>query len=454
MNKDFMLTSALSCELYREVRDLPIVDYHCHLDAMQILNDEPYENITQMWLYGDHYKWRLMRTAGVAEKYITGDAGDFEKFEKYIQALSYAIGSPLYHWSKMELSKYFGVEEEILPQNAELIYKKANEAIKTKCLSPKRIIAMSNVEAICTIEEIFCDLAAHKALAASRFETKVLPAIRGDKAINIEDENFGAYIQKLSEVTRIRITNLTDLLFALDKQLDAFLNAGCVSADYAFEGLNYEKASSAEVNKIFCDALCGRVHDKDKYITYVLTHMIRGSYKRGFAVQLHAGAKRNNNAAMYKLLGADTGYDSVSDRSYMDGLVKILNDCKNIGKTIIFNLNPADNAMVATTVGCFVDGECAGKVQMGAAWWFNDTFDGMTEMLKATCNLSYLKSFVGMLTDSRSIISYPRHDYFRRILCSFVADFVNRGEFTPNTDILKEIVSSVSYYNAKNYFNI
>lgn len=451
MKENYAIFNKTGLELYGKVKNLPIIDYHCHLSAEEIYNDKQYESITQMWLYGDHYKWRQMRTYGIDEKYITGDSSDYEKFVKYIEMLTYAIGSPLYVWSKLELSNYFDVEEDINVDNAKIIYEKCNAAIKAKHLCPSTIMKMSRVESICTIEDVYSDVKYHK-LMQGKTGTKILPAIRFDKAINILDGSFNSYMDKLGKATGIEIKKLDDLTCAIDSQIQAFADVGCVSADIAFEGLNYDEISSVEANAIFIDALGGNVHDADKFLCFMLRYILPRCYEKGFALQIHIGAMRNNNAKMFAKLGADTGYDSVSDAKYLSGLKSLLSSLDYVGKTIIFNINPADNQQISTLVGCFVGDGVKGKVQMGAAWWFNDNVKGINEQFEVLCATSLLSTFVGMLTDSRSILSYPRHDYFRRLLCNFVGDQAERGLFTDNEKILTKLVSDVSYFNAKRYF--
>lgn len=453
MKADFALKNKTAVALYDEIKSLPIVDYHCHLSAKEIYEDENFGSITKVFLAADHYKWRLMRSFGIDEKYVTGDADDFEKFEKYVECVSYAVGSPLYAWTMLELDAYFDYSGELLPEKAREIYETANRAINEKDLRPSSVMKISSVEAVCTIEEAFADLKYHE-LLLGKTETKILPAFRGDKIINVFDKDFAKYVEKLASVSDTEIYDLNSLLKALDKQLDRFKKLGCVSADFAFEGLNYVSSTKDEVDGIFKKALKGDVADGDKYISFVASYLLNRCYKLGFGVQLHFGAIRNNNEKAYLALGADSGYDSISDLPYLHGLKGLLNSVDEVGKTIIFNLNPADNAIVATFCGNFVSGGVKGKVQSGAAWWFNDTLDGMTEMLKVQGNLTHLATNVGMLTDSRSFTSYPRHDYFRRILCTFLGQKAEDGEFANNFELLKKIASDVSYFNAKEYFGI
>lgn len=453
MKNTFALKNKTAERLYEEVKNLPIIDYHCHLSAKEIYEDENFGNITKVFLAADHYKWRLMRSFGIDEKYITGDADDFSKFEKYIECVSYAVGSPLYAWTVLELHTYFDYDGDILPEKAREIYETANRAIKEKDLKPSTVMKISKVEAVCTIEEAYADLRYHELLLGNT-ETKILPAFRGDKIINIFDVNFKKYVELLSQNTGVDVCDMTTLLNALDKQIERFGALGCISADFAYEGLNYVASTFEEAEEAFRNALSGKEFDGDKYVSFVSTYLLDKCYKYGFGVQLHFGAIRNNNEKMYKALGADAGYDSISDVPYLHGLRGLLNSVDEVGKTVIFNLDPADNAMIATFCGNFVSGGVKGKVQPGAAWWFNDHYDGMTEMLKNQGNLTHLATNVGMLTDSRSFTSYPRHDYFRRILCTFLGNKAEDGDFTDNMEILVKIARDISYFNAKEYFNL
>ena len=453
MKANFVLKNKTAERLYEEVKDLPIIDYHCHLSAKEIYEDKNFGNITNVFLAADHYKWRLMRSYGIDEKYITGDADDFSKFEKYIECVSYAVGSPLYAWTVLELHTYFDYDGDILPEKAREIYDVANKAIREKDLKPSTVMKLSKVEAVCTIEEAFADLKYHE-LLLGKTATKILPAFRGDKIINVFDSNFAKYVGILSENTGVEIKDIESLLLALDKQLERFSKLGCVSADFAYEGLNYVPSTKEEADEALRNAMSGKAFEGDKYVSYLSTYLLDKCYKLDFGVQLHFGAIRNNNEKMYARLGADSGYDSISDVPYLHGMRGLLNSVDEVGKTVIFNLNPADNAIIATFCGNFVSGGVKGKVQPGAAWWFNDHLDGMTEMLKVQGNLTHLATNVGMLTDSRSFTSYPRHDYFRRILCTFLGKIAEEGEFTDNFDVLKKLAKDISYFNAKEYFGL
>ncbi len=457
MNK-VLLSNKTAVRLYKYIRSLPIFDYHCHLSVKEMYEDKPYNNLTEVWLMGDHYKWRQMRTFGINEDLITGKGSDYDKFYAYISMLETAVGNPLYLWSQLELEYYFGVTYPLTRRYAKLIWDKANHAIAATKFSPLYAIGMSNVDTVCTTEEIFCDLMYHRLLAGrTEIKTKILPAFRGDRAINISSPEFAKNIAKLADVSNLVIRTLEDLQQALCDRLDAFKAEGCVTTDFAIEGLVYEPCSFEDADALFRAALKGEVKDENKYRSYITHFMLKECYQRGFSVQLHIGAMRNNNSLMLEKLGADTGFDMVSDKSYIEGLRDLLDVLcreKVLGKTIIFNLNPADNALIGTLIGCFQGNQegTKGKLQFGAAWWFNDTKIGIETQMKSLSELSHFGSFVGMLTDSRSFISYTRHDYFRRLLCSYVGELAEKGEFTSEAQVLSKVVSDVAYQNAKRYF--
>ena len=455
-----LLTNSTAKKLYKYVKDFPIFDYHCHLSVKEMYENKPYNNLTEIWLKGDHYKWRQMRTFGVSEESITGDASDWDKFYNYIAMLETAVGNPLYLWSAFELEFYFGVTYPLTRTYAKKIWDKANAVIQKTQFSPLTAIGMSNVDTVCTTEEIFCDLQYHRLLRnRDEIKTKILPAFRGDRAINIDSPEFIKNIEKLAGVANFGIRSLEDMEDALRQRLDAFKENGAVTSDFAIEGLNYFRSTREDADAVFRAALKGEVKDVDVYKNYMIRFLLTECYKRGFSVQLHIGAMRNNNTAMNLRLGADTGFDSISTEQYQTGLKNLLDDLNmsgTLGKTIIFNLNPADNEYVGTLIGCFQGSEdgVKGKLQMGAAWWFNDTKNGILNHFKALSELSHFGSFLGMLTDSRSFISYTRHDYFRRLMCSYVGELSEKGEFTKDWGVLRKVVGDVAYENAKRFFTI
>ena len=462
MKGNVLLTNSTAKKLYKYATGFPIFDYHCHLSVKEMYENKPYKNITEIWLKGDHYKWRQMRTFGVSEEFITGDASDYDKFYSYISMLETAVGNPLYLWSQFELQFYFGIRYPLTRSYAKKIWDEANAVIEKTSFSPLTAIGMSNVDTVCTTEEIFCDLRYHRLLREKgEIKTKILPAFRGDRAINIDSPEFAKNIAKLGDVASFVIRNLEDMEDALRQRLDAFKEQGAVTSDFAIEGLNYKKISREDADASFRAGLKGEMEkvDLDGYKSYMLHFLLKECYKRGFSAQLHIGAMRNNNTFMNLRLGADTGFDSVAVTPYQTGLRDLLDDLNTegvLGKTIVFNLNPADNAYIGTIIGCFQGGQdgVKGKIQMGAAWWFNDTKAGILNHFKALSELSHFGSFVGMLTDSRSFISYTRHDYFRRLLCSYVGELAEKGEFTKDEGVLRKVIADVSYNNAKRFFTI
>ena len=401
INDKFMLKNKTARELYKAVKDLPIIDYHCHLVPKMIADDYKFKNAYELFLGGDHYKWRQMRTFGIDEKYITGDADDYEKFEAYAKAKPYMIGNPLFHWTQLELKRYFGIDEILCEETCREIWDKCNELLAKDEYSAKNLIKMSNVEVICTTDNPYDDLEYHKEL--KDFGTKVLPTFRPD---------------------------LKEIKSDITERMDYFASVGCKLSDHAIDEMNDEL-----IDKI--------VFLGEEYA------------KRGWTMQLHIGALRNNNTRMFKTLGADTGFDSINDFEIAKGISTILNrlDEKDmLPKTILYCLNPKDNYVLGTMLGNFQRGPAKGKIQFGSGWWFNDNKDGMEGQMKALSNLGMISTFVGMLTDSRSFVSYPRHEYFRRILCNLLGEWVEDGEYPKDMERLKKIAQDICYYNAKNYF--
>jgi len=455
INDNFLLHSDLSKKLYNDFcKDLPIYDYHCHLSAEEIYRDEKFSDLYEIWLKGDHYKWRLMRLSGIPEEEITGNAEPYGKYLKYVASLEKAIGNPLYHWSHLELARCFKIDDIIKTENAEIIWKKANDYIENNRYSPRKAIKEFNVDTVVTTEEVFSDLKYHKLLKEDKnFKTQVLPSFRGDKLVNL---NFDA-IRKLSEVTDIKIKHLDDLLSAISKQIEFFDLNGARSADMGLEGFVFRDADYEDVEETFLkarDNIDLTSEEREAFGTFMMLYLLREFYGRGWAVMLHIGARRNNNTFEFIRKGADRGFDSVSDKKYSEGLNILLDVLKyhgDLGKTVIFNLNPADNYLVGTAIGNFSDDKA--RMQFGMAWWFNDHKEGIINMMKDLGSLSNFSDFLGMLTDSRSFISYVRHEYFRRILCDFVAGKVLSGEYPEEIRLIEETVKGISYYNAKKYFN-
>lgn len=460
MDKDFLLSTPVAVKLFHDyAAKQPIIDYHCHINPREIAEDRKFENITQVWLGGDHYKWRLMRSAGVDEKYITGDASDREKFQKWAEVVGKAIGNPLLHWSHLELQRYFGYYGVLNGETAEEVWNLCNKKLAEADMSVRGLIKQSGVEVICTTDDPVDSLEWHKLLASdSSFETKVYPAWRPDKAMNIEKKDFTDYIAKLSEVSGIEIKSYSDLKNALIKRMDFFGEMKCCVSDHALEYVYYAPASESEIEDIFSRKLGGEaISDADvkSYKTMFMLFCGKEYQKRGWVMQLHYGTKRDNNTKMFEKLGPDTGYDCINNYAPSSETAEYLNALEKenaLPKTIIYSLNPHDNQAIDTILGCFQSNEAVSKIQHGSAWWFNDHKTGMREQLISLGNLGYLAGFVGMLTDSRSFLSYPRHEYFRRILCDFFGELVENGEFPDDLNTLGEIVNDISYNNAKNYF--
>ena len=461
MDKDFLLSTPTAVTLFEEYASKqPIIDYHCHINPKEIAEDRRFENITQVWLGGDHYKWRLMRSAGVDEKFITGDASDREKFQKWAEVLGKAIGNPLLHWSHLELQRYFGYNGVLNGETAEEVWQLCNKKLAEDGMTVRGLIRQSGVEIICTTDDPVDSLEWHKVIAAdSSFETKVYPAWRPDKAMNIEKPDFIEYINKLSDVSDIRIDSFKALKEALSKRMDFFSEMKCCVSDHALEYVYFAPASDEEIEEIFARKLNGETLSADdvkRFKTMFMLFCGGEYYNRGWIMQLHYGAKRDNNSRMFEKLGPDTGYDCINNYAPSSETADFLNalECKGtLPKTIIYSLNPHDNQAIDTILGCFQSSEAVSKIQHGSAWWFNDHKTGMREQLISLGNLGYLAGFVGMLTDSRSFLSYPRHEYFRRILCDLLGELAENGEFPDDIKTLGEIASDISYNNAKNYFN-
>ena len=460
MDEDFLLSTPTAVKLYNDyAANLPIIDYHCHLVPSEIASDRRFENITQLWLGADHYKWRLMRSAGVDEKYITGNASDYEKFRKWAEVLGSSIGNPLYHWSHLELRRYFDYYGTLSEKTADEVWEKCNGKLSDGSFSAKQLIMRSNVETVCTTDDPADSLAFHREIASDKsFTTRVLPAWRPDKAAGIDKPSFCEYIASLSSASGIKIYSFEALREALRLRMDFFEENGCKVADHGMDYVSCNIVRDDEVERIFSDGLNGKALTAAEISAYKTAFNLfcgREYARRGWVMQLHYGVKRDNSSRLYSAAGADCGCDCILGTSPLNELADFLNEldsASRLPKTIIYSLNPNDNQAIETIMGCFQNGEAAGKLQHGAAWWFNDNLTGMKDHLTSLGNLGYLAGFVGMLTDSRSFLSYTRHEYFRRILCSHIGELVERGEFPQDYDILGRIVSGISYYNAKKYF--
>lgn len=461
INDGFLLKSDTAKRLYEAAKDMPIIDYHCHIDPREIYENRRFDNITQVWLGGDHYKWRLMRSNGVTEDEITGDADDYTKFLRFAEMLPKAIGNPMYHWCHLELKRFFGYDGVLNGDTAREVYDLCNKKLRQDGMTVRAIIEKSNVKMIGTTDDPADDLKWHKLIAEDKsFKTAVCPTFRPDKAVNIDKAGFADYIKKLSAAAEIDIKTVSDVKAALEKRLDYFCSLGCRATDHGLDYVVYEPASEETVNEIFKRALRGeRVSqsEADRYKTELMLFLGEKIAEKGIVMQLHYGAQRNTNTVMFNKLGADTGFDCISVKNCgeaLTGFLNALNVKGKLPKTIIYSLNPNDNELIDTVLGCFQGTEAQGKIQHGSAWWFGDTKSGMEAQLKSLANLSLLGNFVGMLTDSRSFLSYTRHEYFRRILCNLLGEWVENGEYPDDKITLETIVKDISYNNAKKYFNI
>lgn len=460
MDKDFLLSTETAKKLYHEYAEvMPIIDYHCHINPREIYEDRQFDNITQVWLGGDHYKWRQMRSNGVEERYITGDATDREKFQKWAETLEMAIGNPLYHWSHLELKQYFGYEGNLNGDTAEEVWNLCNEKLADKSMSARNLVKNSGVRLLCTTDDPVDSLEWHKKLKEDEsFNVQVLPTWRPDKAMNIEKGDYLEYIQKLSEVSGIAITDFASMLKALQNRMDWFEEIGCRISDHGLEYVFYTPATEEEIEAIFAKRLYGEMVSREeelKFKTAFLVAMGRAYYKKGWAMQLHYGVKRDNNKSIFKKLGPDAGIDSISNYAPSAELADFLNalaETDELPKTILYSLNPIDNAAIGTVIGCFQDSSAVGKIQHGSAWWFNDHKQGMRDQMVSLANLGLLGNFIGMLTDSRSFLSYTRHEYFRRIMCELIGGWVENGEYPADYKVLEKIVKGISYNNAVRYF--
>ena len=459
MDKDFLLNTQCAKKLYFDfAKDMPICDYHCHLSPKEIYENKQPESITQLWLSGDHYKWRAMRSAGVEEKFCTGDASSKEKFLAFAKTLQYCIGNPLYHWAHLELQRYFGIDTPLNEKTAEDIYERANKSIAEGDFRPQSLIKSSNVKYVCTTDDPTDDLEYHKLLAGQDLPFKVLPSFRPDKALNIENEGFIDYIETLGKLTGRKIKSVDGVIEALCDRADYFNECGCKVSDQAFNYVPFKEADEDDLEELFKKALKGKAlkkKDIDRYKTAVMKALGKKYSELGWVMEVHIGALRNNNTLMFNKLGADTGFDSVGDCEIAEPLSRFLDSlCKEecLPKTILFNLNDKDNIVLATMLGNFQSSEAESKIQFGPAWWFLDTMDGMTAQMKSLANLGVLGKFVGMETDSRSFTSYARHEYFRRIMCRLIGQWVEDGWYAYDEDILKEIIQGICYNNAVKYF--
>lgn len=462
MDENFLLTNNTAEKLYHHyAKDMPIFDFHCHLNPREIAENKRYENITEVWLGGDHYKWRAMRANGVSEYFITGDAPAKEKFMKWAETLPQCIGNPLYHWTHQELKTYFGIDKLLSPATAEEIWETTNALLQDDAFTAQGLIKRSNVKVLCTTDDPADSLEYHIALAKdTRFPVKVLPAFRPDKSFNIEKTGFAEWIKKLETVTEREISSLPALFTALQLRIEFFHATGCRISDHALDPIVFEAATEQEVDAILRKALLGGALNEleiRKYKTCIMLFLGKQYARLGWVMQLHIGTIRNNSTRMMRTLGPDTGFDAAADYIFAEALSKFLDklDMTNeLPKTILYCLNPRDYEVLATIGGCFQDGTVPGKIQLGSGWWYNDQKDGMLRQMTVLANIGLLSRFVGMLTDSRSFLSYTRHDYFRRLLCNLIGEWVEVGEAPHDVPLLGSMVQNICFINAQNYFGI
>ncbi len=460
LDENFLLQNKTAEKLYHEfAKQMPIIDYHCHLPPEQIANDHQFENLTQVWLYGDHYKWRAMRTNGIDENYCTGNASDFEKFEKWAETVPYTLRNPLYHWTHLELQRYFNIEKILNRNSAKEIYDRCSNLLQTEEYSVRNMLRKMNVQVVCTTDDPTDSLAHHRKLAEDGFEIRILPAFRPDKAMNVDDAPaFNQYIEKLELVTNTNINSFNTYLDALKQRHDFFASMNCSVSDHGLEQVYAEDYTEEEIKSIFNKIRSGKeltLQERLKFKSAMLETFAVWDHEKGWVQQFHLGALRNNNSRRLKQLGADTGWDSIGDFSQAASLAKFMNrlDEKNqLAKTIIYNLNPSDNELMASMIGNFNDGSVKGKIQYGSAWWFLDQKDGMTRQINALSNMGLLSRFVGMLTDSRSFLSFPRHEYFRRLLCNLFGEEIENGEMPADIEWTGKIIRDICYNNAAEYF--
>ena len=461
LDQDFLLQSATAQTLYHQyAAAMPIIDYHNHLVPQQIADDHQFDNITQAWLYGDHYKWRAMRAHGVDEKYITGNASDEEKFMKWAETVPYTMRNPLYHWTHLELQRYFGVTEVLNSASAKRIYDHCAALLKTPEYSVKNLLLKMNVKVLCTTDDPIDDLGYHKQIKASGYAIKVLPTFRPDKAMAVDDiATFNAYVKSLAQVVGYGIQDLSTYKKAIGERHDYFHACGGRLSDHGLEHIYAEDYTEEQIAKIFGQLISGANvsdHENWQFKSAMLVYFAHLDHAKGWTQQFHLGALRNNNARLLGSLGPDTGFDSIGDFEQAKPLSKFLNhlDSTNqLAKTILYNLNPGDNELLATMTGNFQDGTIVGKMQFGSSWWFLDQKDGMESQMNALSNMGLLSHFVGMLTDSRSFLSFPRHEYFRRILCNLMGQDVENGELPADMEWLGQLVKDISYTNASEFFN-
>ncbi|NLX25903.1 MAG: glucuronate isomerase [Lentisphaerae bacterium] len=462
MDENFLLQTETARTLFHQhAAKMPIYDYHCHLPTKEIADDKRYDNIGEVWLGGDHYKWRAMRTNGVAERFCTGDADWREKFQKWAETMPAALRNPLYHWTHLELQRYFGIDQLLSPDTADEIYEACTAQLRTPEFSARNMMRKMNVKLVCTTDDPIDSLEHHQKLAEDDFEIKVLPTFRPDKAANLSNPSaYADYIRALESAVGTQISSFDTLLEAIDNRHAYFHAQGCRLSDHGVAYVPAEEASASELNSIFNKVMSGKtvsLNEADAFQLAFLRGVGKMNHQRGWTQQIHMGVFRNNNSRLFKTAGPDIGFDSIADYRQGPGLIKLLDhlDHSNqLAKTVLYNINPSDNELIATMTGNYQDGSCPGKIQFGSGWWFLDQKNGMEKQINALSALGLLSRFVGMLTDSRSFLSYPRHEYFRRILCNLIGNDVENGEIPADMPLLGQMIEDISYNNAVNYFGI
>lgn len=461
LSENFLLLNPTAQTLYHQyAKNVPIIDYHCHINPKDIYEDRRFENLTQLWLEGDHYKWRIMRSNGVPEEYITGNAPDREKFQKFAEALPRCIGNPMYHWCHLELKRYFGYEGTLSGASAQEVWELTCKRLESAQLSARNLIRMSNVYMIGTTDDPCSDLKYHQLLAQEGFEVKVCPSFRPDPALNIHKDGFAAYIAKLAQTAGMTIETPADVCAALSRRILFFDRNGCRASDHGLDYVMYRPASYETVAEAFRKAMQGEAltsNEQESYQTYVLLHLSQEYHRLGWVMQIHFNCIRNPNSKAFAQLGPDAGFDCMAVTDSSAALHRMLDACNCQGqlpRTILYSLNPADNAWLDTLLGAYQDDSIPGKVQHGSAWWFNDNKTGMQTQITSLANLGILGNFVGMLTDSRSLLSYTRHEYFRRILCDLLGSWVENGEYPADLETLGALVEDICFNNAKRYFKL
>ncbi|WP_042454449.1 glucuronate isomerase [Neobacillus dielmonensis] len=460
MDENFLLDNETAIRLYHDyAKDMPIIDYHCHLSPKEIYENKTFKNITEIWLYGDHYKWRAMRANGIEEEYITGNASDYDKFLAWARTVPMTIGNPLYNWTHLELQRFFGIEDILNEKSAPQIWEKVNALLNSNGFGARDLIKKSKVEVVCTTDDPVDSLEYHLKLKQDAdFDVLVLPSFRPDKGLEINRDGYQEWVQKLQEAAGIEITSYDQFLKAIEQRIRFFHSVGGRVSDHAIDTMLFAETTKEEAAAIFAEALKGNkvsLEDEKKYKTFTMKFLGSLYSELGWAMQFHINALRNNNTRRFNQLGPDTGYDSINDDQIAKPLVRLLDAIEQesgLPRTIIYSLNPSDNTVIAAIIGSFQGGGIPGKIQFGTAWWFNDNKTGMLEQMQALSNLGLFTRFIGMLTDSRSFLSYTRHEYFRRLVCSLIGEWVENGEVPYDLEFLGEVVQGISYNNAKQYF--